>query len=197
MAWGGRRSGTPFVIPFGALYTPEISNLLMADKSISVSHMANGATRMGPLLLLIGQAAGQAAALCVQQRLAVAELPVSELQRQLLNDPVAPSGVVPCPELPWHQPDWAQLQLDRLDGESTQHQPATAPREPASQQQRLLIQIDGERWWGDTESGQRLPLITLEPQVQQVLPDQHGRWLDPEGSANPFGPWWRVNRLCP
>ncbi|RCL62367.1 MAG: FAD-dependent oxidoreductase [Synechococcus sp. MED-G67] len=197
MAWGGRRSGTPFVIPFGALYTPEISNLLMADKSISVSHMANGATRMGPLLLLVGQAAGQAAALCVQQRLAVAELPVSELQRQLLNDPVAPSGVVPCPELPWHQPDWAQLQLDRLDGESTQHQPATAPHEPASQQQRLLIQIDGERWWGDTESGQRLSLITLEPQVQQVLPDQHGRWLDLEGSANPFGPWWRVNRLCP
>ena len=110
---------------------------------------------------------------------------------------MAPSGVVPCPELPWHQPDWAQLQLDRLDGESTQHQPATAPHEPASQQQRLLIQIDGERWWGDTESGQRLSLITLEPQVQQVLPDQHGRWLDLEGSANPFGPWWRVNRLCP
>ena len=197
MAWGGRRSGTPFVIPFGALYTPEISNLLMADKSISVSHMANGATRMGPLLLLIGQAAGQAAALCAQQRLAVSELPVATLQQHLLSDRFAPSGVVPCPELPWHQPGWAQQQLDLLTGESAPLPPASAPSEPASCQQRLLIQIDGDCWWGDSESGERFALITLEPQVQQVLPDHHGRWLDLEGCANPFGPWWRINRLCP
>ena len=185
------------MIPFGALYTPEISNLLMADKSISVSHMANGATRMGPLLLLIGQAAGQAAALCAQQRLAVAELPVATLQQQLLSDRFAPSGVVPCPELPWHQPGWAQQQRDLLNGESSPRPPAPAPSEPGSCQQRLLIQIDGDRWWGDSESGERFPLITLEPQVQQVLPDHHGRWLELEGCANPFGPWWRINRLCP
>ena len=195
--WGGRWTGTPFCIPFEALVSADVSNLLAAEKCFSVSHMANGATRMGPLLLLIGQAAGQAAAMCVAQRLAVAELPVAEVQRALLNDPVAPSGVVPCPELPWHQPNWTQLQLDWLHGGSTQHQPACAHSEPASQQQRLLIQIEGERWWGESESGERFPLITLEPQVQQVLPDQHGRWLDLEGCSNPFGPWWRINRLCP
>ena len=152
---------------------------------------------MGPLLLLIGQAAGQAAALCAQQRLAVSELPVATLQQHLLSDRFAPSGVVPCPELPWHQPGWAQQQLDLLTGESAPLPPSSAPSEPASCQQRLLIHSDGERWWGDSESGERFALITLAPQVQQVLPDHHGRWLDLEGCANPFGPWWRINRLCP
>ena len=152
---------------------------------------------MGPLLLLIGQAAGQAAALCAQQSLAVSELPVATLQQHLLSDRFAPSGVVPCPELPWHQPGWAQQQLDLLTGESAPLPPAPAPSEPGSCQKRLLIQIDGDRWWGDSESGERFPLITLEPQVQQVLPAYHGRWLELEGCANPFGPWWRINRLCP
>ena len=197
MAWGGRRSGTPFVIPFGALYSPEISNLLMADKSISVSHMANGATRMGPLLLLIGQAAGQAAALCVQKRMAVADLPVRELQRQLIVDPLAPSGVVPCADLPWHQPNWAQHQLGLLNGEPLSVEPASAPTEPGSCSQRLLISIEGDRWWGETSSGERWPLITLEPQVHQALPVRHGCWVDLEGCANAYGPWWRINRLCP
>ena len=197
MAWGGRLSGTPFVIPFGALYNPDISNLLMADKSISVSHMANGATRMGPLLLLIGQAAGQAAALCVQKRLAIAELPVTVLQRRLLSDPLAPSGVIPCAALPWHQPNWAQHQLNGLSGDQHCQDPAPAPSEPGSQEQRFLIQIEGESWWGETTDGKRWPLITLEPNVQRALPDCHGRSVVLEGFTNPFGPWWRVSRLCP
>ena len=54
--WGGRWTGTPFCIPYGALLSLEISNLLAAEKCFSVSHMANGATRLQPLILNIGQA---------------------------------------------------------------------------------------------------------------------------------------------
>ena len=43
--WGGRWTGTPFCIPFEALVSSEISNLLAAEKCFSVSHIANGATR--------------------------------------------------------------------------------------------------------------------------------------------------------
>ena len=152
---------------------------------------------MGPLLLLIGQAAGQAAALCVQKRLAIAELPVTVLQRRLLSDPLAPSGVIPCAALPWHQPNWAQHQLDGLSGDQHSQDPAPAPSEPGSQEQRFLIQIEGESWWGETTDGKRWPLITLEPNVQRALPDCHGRSVVLEGFTNPFGPWWRVSRLCP
>ena len=197
MSWGGRRSGTPFVIPYGALYSPELSNLLMADKSISVSHMANGATRMGPLLLLIGQAAGQAAALCVQQQLGAADLPVAQLQRKLVSDPYAPSGLIPSVQLPWHQPNWMKQQLAWLAGERTSVVPASAAYEPGSSQESLLLEIDGDQWWGQTTNGQRWPLITLEPAIHSVLPDLHGRWIELEGRPNPFGPWWRINRLCP
>ncbi|NDC15950.1 MAG: FAD-dependent oxidoreductase, partial [Synechococcaceae bacterium WB9_2_170] len=104
--WGGRWSGTPFCIPFGALHGPQALNLLMADKGIAVSHMANGATRLGPLVLNVGQAAGLAAALCQQKSLLPSELPVAELQAALLGDPLAPSGPAPLIDLPWHDPRW-------------------------------------------------------------------------------------------
>ena len=53
--WGGRWTGTPFCIPYGALVSESISNLLAAD-AISSSHMANGATRLQPLVMNVGQA---------------------------------------------------------------------------------------------------------------------------------------------
>ena len=58
--WGGRWTGTPFSIPYGALVSADIDNLLAADKAFSTSHMANGATRLQPLILNVGQAAGMA-----------------------------------------------------------------------------------------------------------------------------------------
>ena len=51
--WGGRWTGTPFCIPYDALVSAAASNLLVAEKGFSVSHMANGATRLQPLFLNI------------------------------------------------------------------------------------------------------------------------------------------------
>jgi hypothetical protein len=99
--------------------------------------------------------------------------------------------------LPWHQPNWMKQQLAWLAGERTSLVPASAPYEPGSSQQSLLLEIDGDQWWGQTTDGQRWPLITLEPAIHSVLPDLHGRWIELEGRPNPFGPWWRINRLCP
>jgi hypothetical protein len=80
---GGRWTGTPFCIPYGALVSEIVPNLLMADKGFSVSHMANGATRLQPLILNIGQAAGLAAALSVHRSCLPTEVPVSVLQTHL------------------------------------------------------------------------------------------------------------------
>ena len=195
--WGGRWSGTPFTIPFRALHGPAAANLLMADKGFSVSHMANGATRLGPLLLLIGQAAGQAAALCQQRRCLPAELPVKELQQALISDPQAPSAVRPAVNLAWHDPQWRQQQQALLAGaDPTSIVPSEAPAEPAEQSCVMHLDcIEPQRWIGITSSGERWPLISLEPAVQQQLPLLAGQSVQVLGRANPWGPWWRINRV--
>ena len=95
MAWGGRRSGTPFVILWSP-YTPEINNLLMADKSISVSHMANGQPGWGPAAV---DRSSRRPSSCVMRgaAFAVSELPVATLQQHLLL--IASPHLVLCPVL--------------------------------------------------------------------------------------------------
>lgn len=73
-----------FSVPYGCLVPEKVDGLLVSEKSISVSHDANGSTRLQPCVLLIGQAAGAAAALCVKKNLVPRELVVAELQTRLL-----------------------------------------------------------------------------------------------------------------
>ncbi|PZO17896.1 MAG: FAD-dependent oxidoreductase [Leptolyngbya foveolarum] len=111
--WGGRWTGTAFTIPYEALVPESIDGLLVCEKNISVSHIANGATRLQPVVLGIGQAAGMAAALCVEQGRWPREFGqggVRSLQTALINDPVAPAAVVPLFNLPPEHPDWAATQ---------------------------------------------------------------------------------------
>ena len=89
-----------FCIPFEALVSADVSNLLAAEKCFSVSHMANGATRLQPLILNIGQAAGLAAALAVRCNLEPRDLPVDSLQQHLIDDPQAPAAVMPIWDWP-------------------------------------------------------------------------------------------------
>ena len=99
--WGGRWTGTRSVA-VGCSGVPAAPNLLMADKAFSVSHMANGATRLQPLMLNLGQAAGLAAALSIQRTTLPADLPVEVVQHALIDDPVAPAAVLPL----WDWPSW-------------------------------------------------------------------------------------------
>ncbi|MGI9541614.1 MAG: FAD-dependent oxidoreductase [Cyclobacteriaceae bacterium] len=74
-----------FAIPYGSLIPEKIDGLIVAEKSISVSHLANGATRLQPCVILIGQAAGGAAALCVRADSQPRRLNVKTLQQILLD----------------------------------------------------------------------------------------------------------------
>ena len=56
-----------FSVPLGALIPEHVDGLVVADKAISVSNVANGTTRLQPVVLLTGQAAGALAALAVRQ----------------------------------------------------------------------------------------------------------------------------------
>ncbi|KAF0653870.1 hypothetical protein L107_05858 [Cyanobium sp. Copco_Reservoir_LC18] len=210
--WGGRWSGTPFTIPYGALVSAGVSNLLAADKGFGVSHMANGATRLQPLVLNIGQAAGLAAALCVRDGIDPAALPVRRLQEALISDPVAPAAVVPLWDTPWHHPRWREQQLaavaapERIDrhghlaaGAAPAAPPGWAPPpEPGERLWRGELVPDGKGGYVlDGEAGS-WPVITLEPALHQWLLNlERPTPAALIGCANPWGPWLRVSRLVP
>ena len=74
-----------FNIPLGSLIPQHVSGLIIAEKSISVSNVVNGTTRLQAIAILIGQAAGTLAALSVQQNLDAQAIPVRKVQLGLLN----------------------------------------------------------------------------------------------------------------
>jgi hypothetical protein len=207
--WGGRWSGTPFCIPFGALLSREIVNLLAADKAFSTSHMANGATRLQPLILNIGQAAGAAAALAVASGQAPAALPVRLVQKRLIEDHHAPAAVAPLWDTPWHHPHWRQRQLAALDAPeklSSNGLLRGSAAEPIwnlpSQRGEALFQGKLQRSAESsyqllTQGGALWPVITLEPAVNRWLANQsNGATVTLIGCLNPWGPWLRITRLA-
>ena len=113
--WGGRWTGTPFTIPYDAIVPQTLEGLLVCEKNISVSHIANGSTRLQPAVMNIGQAAGMAAALCIESNCQPRELEVRSLQQALLTDPVAPSAVIPLFNLSPNHPQWLHWQQYHLE----------------------------------------------------------------------------------
>ena len=205
--WGGRWSGTPFTVPYGALVSAELDNLLAADKCLSVSHMANGATRLQPLVLNIGQAAGLAAALCLEKGIAPAQLPVRDLQEALLGDPQAPAGPVPLWDTPWHHPAWRQRQRavldqpDALDASGSLRGdpavPSTPPQEPHERCWSGRLRPEAGGGFSLEAEGECWSVITLEPDLNRWLQGLDGpRQVVLIGCLNPWGPWLRASRLA-
>ncbi|MGC6482414.1 MAG: FAD-dependent oxidoreductase [Synechococcus sp.] len=208
--WGGRWTGTPFCVPYGALVSESVVNLLAADKAISTSHMANGATRLQPLVMNVGQAAGLAAALAVRRGCEPADLAVGELQRALICETRAPSAVAPLWNTPWHHPQWRERQLQALD------HPLAAIRVDRNQQDSHPADVNSvvhspqaQQWRGWIEpeehgtvrlhcnDGQSWPLITLEPSMHQWLGQvERKQATQVIATANPWGPWLRVSGLA-
>lgn len=87
---GARPHEVPiYSIPFRCLYSRNVSNLLMAGRCISVTHLALGSTRVGATCATEGQAAGTAAAMCALGGMTPRELGrsrIRELQNRLLKD---------------------------------------------------------------------------------------------------------------
>ena len=72
-------------VPIGCLLPQNIDNFIVAEKSISVTNIVNGTTRLQPVVLQIGQAAGVIAALSVQENLSPAKVSIRKVQSQLLE----------------------------------------------------------------------------------------------------------------
>ena len=73
-----------FGVPLGVLVPLDVDGLIVAEKSISVSNIANGSTRLQPVVMQIGQAAGALASLAVKQNCEVRNVPVRDVQDAIL-----------------------------------------------------------------------------------------------------------------
>lgn len=83
-----RHPGPVFQIPYRCLYNRNIPNLITAGRVISADGDGWEITRVIPVCALTGEAAGTAAALCVQSGTNFATLEVSQLQHVLKENGV-------------------------------------------------------------------------------------------------------------
>lgn len=74
-----------YTVPLGVLVPKDTEDLLVAEKSISVSNIMNGTTRLQPVTMELGQAAGAMAALSVKKNCRIRETSVRDVQACLLD----------------------------------------------------------------------------------------------------------------
>lgn len=75
-----------YSLPLGTLIPKFTTNFIVAEKSISVTNLVNGTTRLQPVCLLVGQAAGVLAHLSVAQGVSPSEIPVRDVQDMLIEN---------------------------------------------------------------------------------------------------------------
>lgn len=96
-----------FNVPLGSLIPVGADDLIVAEKSISVSNIMNGATRLQPVVMQIGQAAGAMAAISVKRGVKVRYTGVRTVQQALLD---AGCYIMPYLDLPKEHPHFQAVQ---------------------------------------------------------------------------------------
>ncbi len=86
-----------FNVPMGSIIPKGVDDLIVTEKSISVSNLMNGATRLQPVVMQLGQAAGAAAALSRIEGKTVRRVSVRKVQNALLD---AGCYIMPYLDLP-------------------------------------------------------------------------------------------------
>jgi len=100
-------------LPLGVMIPKEVKGLIVAEKSISVTNIVNGSTRLQPVVLQIGQAAGILAALAVKESKDISEISVREVQKMILN---AGGYLMPYLDLPATHQHFKALQRIGVTG---------------------------------------------------------------------------------
>lgn len=94
-------------VPLGSLIPRLQKGIIAAEKSISVSNVVNGTTRLQPCVLLTGQAAGLLAAKAALTNRSAKDVPVRELQQALLE---AKAYIMPYADITPTHPHFAAVQ---------------------------------------------------------------------------------------
>lgn len=109
------RGEGPYQVPFEAFIPVEVDGFVPAEKNIAQSRLVNGATRLQPSTMLIGQAAGALAGMAALERVQPRQLNPLHVQRSLLE---SGSTLIPryYTDVRWGTPLWRATQLLSLHG---------------------------------------------------------------------------------
>ncbi|GAB3648680.1 hypothetical protein GCM10028791_12840 [Echinicola sediminis] len=156
------RFDKPYEIPFRALYSKNVPNLLFAGRNVSVTHIALSSTRIQGTCALMGQAVGTAAALCLEKGMGPRQLAnehIESLQEQLLRDDVY------IPNRPANDPDDLAKKVALIFGDSTSSGDAKYLLDGISRDE-----IDIPHHWQSSGKPARLHLEWEAPQrISKVL----------------------------
>lgn len=94
-------------VPLGSLLPENYEGLIVAEKSIGVTNIVNGATRLQPVVLGIGQAAGTLAALSVLQNKLPSQVSIRDVQSTLLKEG---AYIMPFIDVPVSDPQFQVIQ---------------------------------------------------------------------------------------
>lgn len=97
----------PFTVPLGCVIPKGKDSFIVAEKSISVTNLINGSTRLQPVTMELGQAAGALAALAIKGQKQPREVSVRDVQEALLS---AGARLQPYLDLEPSSPDFLVLQ---------------------------------------------------------------------------------------
>lgn len=100
-------------IPLGTLIPQSVQGLIVCEKGISVTNLVNGTTRLQPVVMLTGQAAGVLAALSVLQNKQPAEVTVRDVQAELLKEKCF---LMPFVDVKTTDPAWESIQKVGVTG---------------------------------------------------------------------------------
>jgi hypothetical protein len=163
----------------------------------------------------IGQAAGMAAALCIEQGSQPRDLSVRLVQEALLTDSIAPAAVIPLLNRSPRHSDWLFWQTYYLDKPEAYPSSGNAPTattqtgnhfQPTKSKptelalKGYLIEVSNQYYrFQPAESLEKiddLALVTLIPEVNQSLMTMTlGQTFTAIGQLNRSGQWLLVQRL--
>ena len=75
-----------YSLPLGSIISKKTPNFLVAEKSISVSNLVNGTTRLQPVVLQVGQIAGLIASESIKNNISTNEIDIRDIQTKILNN---------------------------------------------------------------------------------------------------------------
>ncbi len=109
------RGEGPYQVPFEAFIPLEVDGFVPAEKNIAQSRLVNGATRLQPSTMLIGQAAGALAGMAALEGVQPRDLNPLHVQQSLLK---SGSTLIPryYTDVRWGTPLWRATQLLSLHG---------------------------------------------------------------------------------
>ena len=75
-----------YSIPLGSLIPENIDNFIVIEKSISVSNLVNGTSRLQPVVMQIGQSSGFLASLAIKNKKNIDQINVRDVQLEILKN---------------------------------------------------------------------------------------------------------------